>query len=179
MLVRETPVRFEFAEHSLDIDRRELRRRGERIAIEPQVFDLLVFLVRNRERVVSRDDLIAAIWSGRIVSDSAVTTRINAARRAVGDSGEAQTVIRTVARKGVRFVAEVQEHGTLPPPAAGVPAANAEALPPFAKPSIVVLPFRNISGDPNQHYLTDAVTSDLTVDLSRLRDMRLFPPLPP
>jgi adenylate cyclase len=167
-------VRFEFAEHSLDIDRHELRRRGERVAIEPQVFDLLVFLLRNRERVVSRDDLIAGIWGGRIVSDSAVTTRINAARRAVGDSGAAQTMIRTVARKGVRFVAEVQEHGTPPPLAAGVPAAYAEVLPPFAKPSIMVLPFRNIGGDPNQDYLTDAVTSDLTVDLSRLRDMAVI-----
>jgi adenylate cyclase len=164
-------VRFEFAEHSLDVDRHELRRRGERIAIEPQVFDLLVFLVRNRERVVSRDDLIAGVWGGRIVSDSAVTTRINAARRAVGDSGAAQTVIRTVARKGVRFVAEVQEHGT-PAPAAA--AANAAALPAFAKPSIVVLPFRNIGGDPNQDYLTDAVTSDLAVDLSRLRDIAVI-----
>lgn len=167
-------MRFEFAEHSLDVDRRELRRRGERIAIEPQVFDLLVFLVRNRERVVSRDDLIAEVWGGRIVSDSAVTTRINAARRAVADSGMAQTVIRTVARKGVRFVAEVQEHGTPPPQAAGMPAANAEALPLFAKPSIVVLPFRNIGGDVSQDYLTDAVTSDLAVDLSRLRDIAVI-----
>jgi TolB-like protein len=167
-------VRYEFGEHSLDEDRRELRRGGDQIAIEPQVFDLIVYLVRNRERVVSRDDLITRIWDGRIVSDSAVTTRINAARRALGDSGAAQTVIRTVARKGIRFVAEVQEHGAPPPPAAGVSAANAERLPPFAKPSIVVLPFRNIGGDPNQDYLTDAVTSDLAVDLSRLRDIAVI-----
>jgi adenylate cyclase len=167
-------VRFEFAEHSLDVDRHELRRRGEQIAIEPQVFDLLVFLVRNRERVVSRDDLIAEVWGGRIVSDSAVTTRINAARRAVGDSGAAQQVIRTVARKGVRFIAEVQEHATPAPPAAGVADGNVETLPPFAKPSIVVLPFRNLGGDPNQEYLTDAVTSDLAVDLSRLRDIAVI-----
>ncbi len=164
-------MRFEFAEHLLDVDRHELRRRGERIAIEPQVFDLLVFLVRNRERVVSKDDLIAGIWGGRIVSDSAVTTRINAARRAVGDSGAAQAVIRTVVRKGVRFVAEVQEHGTLPPLPMSIAAANAEALTTFAKPSIVVLPFRNLGVDYSQDYLADAVTSDLAVDLSRLRDI--------
>lgn len=164
-------MRFEFAEHSLDVDRRELRRRGKRIAIEPQVFDLLVFLVHNRERVVSKDDLIAGIWGGRIVSEAAVTTRINAARRAVGDSGAAQAVIRTVVRKGVRFVAEVQEHGTLPRPSVSMAPARAEAPTRFDKPSIVVLPFRNFGGDPSHDYLTDAVTSDLAVDLSRLRDI--------
>ncbi len=163
-------MRFEFGEHSLDVDRHELRRRGEQIAIEPQVFDLLVHLLRNRERVVSRDDLIAEVWRGRIVSDSAVTTRINAARRAVGDSGAEQTVIRTVSRKGVRFVAEVQEHGAnAPPPSVARPAID-EAPPPFARPSIVVLPFRNTSNDPAQEYFTDAVTSDLAVDLSCMRD---------
>lgn len=105
-------MRFEFGEHSLDVERHELRRRGEEVAIEPQVFGLLAYLLRNRDRLVSRDDLIAGVWGGRIVSDSAVTTRINAARRAVGDSGAAQTVIRTVARKGIRFVAKVREYGT-------------------------------------------------------------------
>jgi DNA-binding winged helix-turn-helix (wHTH) protein len=94
-------LEFIFADHLLDIDRRELRRGGERIALEPQVFDLLVYLVRNRERVVSKDDLLEAIWGGRIVSESTVTSRINAARKAVGDSGEAQRLIRTVPRKGI------------------------------------------------------------------------------
>ena len=98
-------MRFEFGEHLIDVDRRELLRRGEPVALEPQVFDLLVHLVQHRDRVVSRDDLIAAVWGGRIVSDSAVTTRLNAARRAVGDSGAAQAVIRTVTRKGVRCIA--------------------------------------------------------------------------
>jgi len=104
-------LRFEFREHSLDIDRHELCRRGEEVAIEPQIFELLVYLLRNRDRVVSRDDLIAKVWGGRIVSDSTVEARIHAARRAVGDSGAAQRVIRTVPRKGVRFVAEVREYG--------------------------------------------------------------------
>jgi adenylate cyclase len=166
-------VRFEFGEHLLDIERHELRRRGEQIAIEPQVFDLLVYLLRNRSRVVSRDDLIAAVWGGRIVSDSAVTTRLNAARRAVGDSGAAQTVIRTVARKGIRFIAEVQEHLASVQPQSAVSASPAglETTPPFAKAAILVLPFRNATGDPKQEYFTDAVTADLTVDLSRMRDI--------
>src|SRR5215813_6956788 len=93
----------------LDTDRRELRRGADAIAIEPQVFDLLVYLVENRDRVVSRDDLIASVWGGRIVSESTLATRINAARKALGDSGIEQKLIRTIARKGVRFVGEVRE----------------------------------------------------------------------
>jgi pimeloyl-ACP methyl ester carboxylesterase/DNA-binding winged helix-turn-helix (wHTH) protein len=98
-----------FDNYALDIDRRELKRGDEAIALEPQVFDLLVYLVQNRERVVSKDDLIASVWGGRIVSDSTLTSRINAARKAVGDSGEQQRLIRTIARKGVRFVCAVDE----------------------------------------------------------------------
>ena len=93
----------------LDLDRRELRRGVTSIAIEPQVFDLLEYLIRHRERVVSRDELIEAIWGGRIVSESALTTRISAVRSAVGDSGTEQRLIRTLPRKGIRFVGEVRE----------------------------------------------------------------------
>jgi DNA-binding winged helix-turn-helix (wHTH) protein len=96
-------VQFLFADHTLDTGRRELRRGEARIAVEPQVFDLLVYLVQNRDRVVSKDDLIASVWGGRSVSDSTLTSRINAARRAVGDSGENQNLIRTIQRKGLRY----------------------------------------------------------------------------
>ncbi|HEV2185720.1 MAG TPA: winged helix-turn-helix domain-containing protein [Stellaceae bacterium] len=164
-------MRFEFGEHLLDVDRQELRRGGEQIAVEPQVFDLLVYLVQNRDRVVSRDDLIDAVWGGRIVSDSAVTTRLNAARRAVGDSGAAQAVIRTVARKGVRFIAEVREQEPSTPAPWLVRPAGPETTRQAEKASILVLPFRNATSDPAQEYFTDAVTSDLTVDLSRMRDI--------
>jgi len=102
-------VQFLFDDHALDVERRELRRAGRLIAMEPQVFDLLVHLVRNRERVVSKDDLIEAVWHGRVVSESTLTSRINAVRKAVGDSGEAQRLIRTVQRKGIRFVGAVSE----------------------------------------------------------------------
>ena len=97
-----------FADHMLDTDRRELRRGSRLIAVEPQVFDLLIYLVQNRDRVVSKDDLIASVWGGRIVSDSTLTSRINAARKAIGDSGEDQKLIRTIARKGFRFVGAVR-----------------------------------------------------------------------
>ena len=104
---------FRFKDYALDVECRELRCGRTLVAVEPQVFDLLVYLVQNRDRVVSKDDLIAAVWGGRIVSESTLTSRINAARKAVGDSGEEQNLIRTVARKGVRFVGAVRE-GQLP-----------------------------------------------------------------
>ena len=103
-----------FGDYTLDIDRRELSRGGERVALAPQVFDLLVYIVRNRDHVVSKDDLIEAVWDGRIVSESAVTTRLNALRNAIGDSGAEQRLIRTVSRRGVRFVGEVREENGLP-----------------------------------------------------------------
>jgi DNA-binding winged helix-turn-helix (wHTH) protein/pimeloyl-ACP methyl ester carboxylesterase len=118
-------VQFLFAHHNLDIDRRELRRGGNLVAVEPQVFDLLVYLVANRDRVVSKDDLIASVWGGRIVSESTLTSRINAARKAVGDSGEEQRLIRTMARKGFRFVGDVTESKK---PAE--PSASAKVAPP-------------------------------------------------
>jgi pimeloyl-ACP methyl ester carboxylesterase/DNA-binding winged helix-turn-helix (wHTH) protein len=104
-------VQFRFGNHAVDVERRELRRGSDLIDLEPQVFDLLVYLIRNRERVVSKDDLIASVWGGRIVSESTLTSRINAVRKAVGDSGEQQGVIRTVARKGFRFIGSVDGDG--------------------------------------------------------------------
>lgn len=104
---------FSFTNYTLDTDRRELRRGSGRIPVEPQVFDLLVYLIENRDRVVTKDDLIASVWGGRIVSDSTLTSRINAARKAVGDNGEDQAFIRTVARKGVRFVGEIEQASAL------------------------------------------------------------------
>ncbi len=83
---------------------RELRRGTRLIAVEPQVFDLLVYLVRNRERVVRRDDLIGAIWHGRIVCESTLNTRINAVRSAIADNGKSQRLVKTWLRKGVRFI---------------------------------------------------------------------------
>jgi adenylate cyclase len=102
---------YSFEDFSLDTARRELRRGGALIALQPQVFDLLEYSIRNRERVVSKDDLLAAVWNGRIVSESTLSTRINAARCALGDSGEEQRLIRTAHGKGIRFVGAVREQG--------------------------------------------------------------------
>src|ERR1700754_663738 len=104
-------VQYLFGEYTLDVDRRELKRGSELIPTGPQVFDLLVYLVLNRERVVSKSDLFEQVWRGRIVSESTLTSSINAVRKAVGDSGEEQRMIRTIARKGFRFVGKVEAGG--------------------------------------------------------------------
>jgi TolB-like protein/cytochrome c-type biogenesis protein CcmH/NrfG len=169
-------VQYLFADHILDTDRRELRRGSEPIAVEPQVFDLLVYLVQNRERVVSKDDLIASVWGGRIVSDSTLTSRINAARKAVGDNGEDQKLIRTSARKGLRFVGAVraQPNGVDPAHTPGpqpdeIYEQSRLALPLPDRPAIAVLPFINMSGDPEQEYFSDGISEDIITALSKLR----------
>jgi TolB-like protein len=160
---------FRFEDFSLDATRRELRRGGDLVSLEPQVFDLLVYLVRNRDRVVSKDDMIAAVWGGRIVSESALTNRINAARAAVGDSGEAQRLIKTLQRKGIRFVGAVREEQRPSVAAAAPPAADppptALALP--DRPSIAVLPFENMSGDAEQEYFASGMAEEIITALSR------------
>ena len=98
-----------FGDHRLDIERRELWCGANTIDLEPKAFDLLAFLVLHRDRVVTKDDLLQEVWGGRIVSESALTTRINAVRRALGDDGATQRLVRTFTRKGVRFVGEVTE----------------------------------------------------------------------
>jgi TolB-like protein len=168
-------VQFVFEDCVLDPGRRELIRGSKVIAIGPQVFDLLLYLVQNRERVVSKDDLLDAVWRGRIVSESTLTSHINAVRRAIGDTGEDQRLLRTVARKGFRFVAEVGETSPTDgdklvktkPAASHEPAGQPLALP--DKPSIAALPFLNLSGDPAQDYFADGVVEDITAALSRNR----------
>ena len=155
---------YYFNDFVLDSGRRELRRGNEQIALEPQVFDLLEFLIRARERVVSRDELLDTVWRGRTVSDATLSSRINAARMAVGDSGEAQRLIRTLPRKGIRFVGEVREAPDSPS-APSVPDTTESSEP--DKPSIAVLPFINMSGDPEQDFFADGMAEDIITALSR------------
>src|SRR5271166_6164497 len=106
-----------FEDYALDADRRELLKADRQIAVQPQVFDVLAFLIANRGRVVSKDEIIEAVWDGRVVSESTLTSRINAARSAVGDSGEAQRLIKTASRKGFRFIGTVRETAATETPA--------------------------------------------------------------
>src|ERR1041384_4045346 len=106
---RDIHVQFHFSNHVLDAGLRELTRGGQHVPVEPQVFDLLVYLVENRDHVVSKDDLMDYVWNGRIVSDSTLTSRINAARTALGESGNNPAMIRAISRKGFRFVGDVSD----------------------------------------------------------------------
>jgi DNA-binding winged helix-turn-helix (wHTH) protein/pimeloyl-ACP methyl ester carboxylesterase len=115
---------FLFEDFTIDVSRRELRRGSALVAVEPQVFDLLVYLIENRDRVVSRDDLIASVWGGRIVSESTLASRINAARQALSDSGEAQRLIKTIQRKGIRFVGALHDTARVASPTAKFPAQD-------------------------------------------------------
>jgi TolB-like protein/Tfp pilus assembly protein PilF len=162
---------FLFEDHILDIEKCELRRGSEQVKLEPQVFDLIAYLVQNCDRVLSKDDLITAVWGGRIVSDSTLTSRINFARKAIGDTGDEQRLIRTYARKGFRFVGQVQETtDSLPtdPHAQQVftPSSGARG-----KPCIAVLPFDNLSSDPEQEYFSDGVSEDIIVALAKHRSL--------
>jgi TolB-like protein/cytochrome c-type biogenesis protein CcmH/NrfG len=162
-------VQFLFRDHLLDTDRRELSREQVPVAVEPQVFDLVVHLMENRDRVVSKDELIDKIWHGRSVSESTLTSRINAARKAVGDNGASQALIRTIARKGFRFVGDVQTQlgAAAPEPVRIAQPPAAFSLP--ERPAIAVLPFTNMSGEAEQDYFSDGISEDIITALSKLR----------
>jgi adenylate cyclase len=163
-------LRYLFEDFALDTERRELRRGDNPIALEPQVFDMLEYLIRNNERVVTKSDLFAAVWRGRIVSDSALTSRVNAARAAVADNGGDQRLIKTLHGKGLRFVGAVREaaasqaRSETPEPSRPPP-----SLP--DRPSIAVLPFANMSGEAEQEYFVDGITEDLIAEFSRFRSL--------
>jgi TolB-like protein/DNA-binding winged helix-turn-helix (wHTH) protein len=185
-------VPFSFADCTLDVGRRELRRGSEAVPVEPQVFDLLVYLLQNRDRLVSKDDLIASVWRGRIVSDSTLTSRIHAARQAIGDSAGQQLLIRTVARKGIRFVGDVRE---TPEPA---PGGDTLRRPPLVEParpasvsptdsakadderdaprasrrgSVAVMPFADRSDTRVRGGAGDALAHDVITRLAKLRSL--------
>jgi TolB-like protein/tetratricopeptide (TPR) repeat protein len=172
-------VQFVFGECVLDTGRRELSRGGEAVAVGPQVFDLLIHLIENRDRVVSKDELFDVIWRGRTVSDSTLASHVNFARRAVGDNGGDQRLIRTISRKGFRFVGEVTAAPSrgaatltatqIEPDPARAEASTMDGLALPDQPSVAVLPFLNLSGDPEQDYFADGVVEDIISALSRIR----------
>jgi TolB-like protein len=147
-----------FDDFQIDIASGELRRGGQVVPLEPQVLDLISYLAAHSGTVITRDDLIEHVWGGRIVSDSAIATRINAARAALGDDGTAQRLIKTVPRRGFRFEAVVESTTKNAPLHAG-------------KPSIAVLPFQNMSDDAEQSYFSDGITDDIITELSRYDEL--------
>jgi TolB-like protein/Tfp pilus assembly protein PilF len=164
---------YRFDKCKLDTERLELRRDGELQAVEPQVFSLLVHLIENHEHVVSKDDLIDAVWDGRIVSDATLSSRISAARTAVGDTGKDQAVIKTMPRRGFRFVGQIESgegpatNGSGDATAAG----TAPLSPPDDRPSVAVLPFANRSGDTADDFFADGIAEDITTELSRFSSL--------
>ena len=187
-------MKYRFAHFEIDLNRHELRQSGEVVHIEPQVFDLIVHFVRNRDRIVSKDELIETIWNGRIISEAALSSRINGARRALGDNGNDQIFIKTFHKRGFRFLPDVQEISLssdrevspLVPDAVtsgGAPAnaslaevggltdvvsetTRAEEV---TRSSIAVMPFANNSGDAENDYFSYGLTEDIIRLLARNR----------
>lgn len=166
-----SPNVIRFGGYELDTALFELREAGERVAVEPQVFDLIVFLAKNSERTVTKDELFAEIWDGRIVSDAALSSQIKAARKVLGDDGGTQHTIRTIHGRGIRFVAPIdsvlEESSAEQDRIAEHPALTEMAT----KPSVAVLPLANLNGDPSEDYFADGITEDITTALSKNRSL--------
>ena len=155
---------YSFEDYCLDTQRRELHRGPLVVAIEPQVFDLLEQLIVNRKRVVSKEELIETVWRGRIISDSAFSSRLNAVRQAIGDSGRHQRLIRTYPRKGLRFIGTTNEQKSVVQ-AEHLKAGQSQG----ERPSIAILQFVNMSDDPEQDYFAAGVSEDISTAISKMR----------
>jgi TolB-like protein len=166
-------MRYRFAGFEIDARRYELRRDGALRHVEPLVFDLLHFLARHPGRVLTRDEIVRQVWQGRSVSDA--TGCVKAARRALGDSGEEPTYIRTVRGRGFEFTAQVtaEEAATIPAADAPVPEAGRRASGASSLPVLAVLPFANLSAEADE-YFADGLTEDIITNLSRFRDLRVI-----
>jgi TolB-like protein len=156
---------YRFGSFELDTARVELREDGEPRPVERQVFALLALLVENRERLVSKDEILEKVWDGRIVSEAAVASRVKSARQALGDDGKSQRFIKTVHRQGFRFVASVRAERDAPA-LVEAPTTRPE---PAERPSIAVLPFRLVGDAGPWTAIADALPHELIAELSRLR----------
>ncbi len=165
---------YRFGDCELDTTTFELRCGRAARDVQPQVLELLRYLIENRDRMVTKDELFENVWSGRIVSESALSSRIKAARQAIGDDGNAQRLIRTVHGRGFRFVGKLDQSETVAADG-GIDTENdaaAGAKPEpgtVERPSIAILPFDNLSGDPEQEYFSDGITEDIISALSKYR----------
>src|SRR5262245_55543131 len=161
---------FRFGSYVLDAERRELSRSGKRVALERQVFDILLYLLENRHRVVTRDDMLRAVWRGRVVSESTLSSRVTAVRQAIGDSGARQRLIRTVTRAGYRFIGAVTASRPL-----GHAASGSDIKTSSDKPSVLIVPFVNLSGHAQQDRFLAGLADELTTALIRFRQFVVVP----
>ncbi|MCG6883889.1 MAG: winged helix-turn-helix domain-containing protein [Silicimonas sp.] len=158
---------LEFEDFELDNAAAELRKAGELVPVEPQVFDLIAFLAMRPNQIVTRDDILADVWGGRIVSESAISTRINAARKALSDSGSDQRLIKTVHGRGFRFECT---------PKVRVMGSPEDSSQPFLspKPTVAVLAFESLSGDPERSFLAEGIREDISTELSRYSEVMVI-----
>ena len=163
-----------FLDFTIDFELLELRKESGVIALEPQVFKLLALLVDNRDRVVNKDELIEKVWGGRLTSDAAITSRINLLRKAIGDSGAQQKVIRTFPKRGYRFVADVTQDPIAEQATNVDQAAGVWSKPQLSNPTVVVLPFRGLSPSGEQDFLAEGLTEEISVALSRSSDITVI-----
>lgn len=163
-------MRYRFRDCELDIESRELRRAGQPVPVEPQVFDLLRHLVEHAGIATTKDQIFDAVWKGRIVSDSALISRIKSARRAIGDTGHDQEMIKTLHGRGFRFTSAVVALGPAARPAAGEGEQSSE---PDLQPSLTVRPLKDLCGLAGSRNLAEGMTSELVRLLSRLRWLKV------
>ena len=160
-----------FDDFELDTEHYTLYHQGQILNVEPLVFNLLVHFARHPDQVFSRDDLIKTVWTGRLVSDATVSTCVKNARKALGDSGDKQTYLKTVRGRGFRFTAQVSQQLTRPPQRVSLPTATARHT--NTMPSLLVLPFRTLSEQAIERELADGLTVDLNTILTRIPLLRL------
>jgi len=164
-------VIYRFNQFSLDTERYRLSLSDKPVSLEPLVFDLLVYLVENRGRVVTRAELLDNLWQGKVVTDAALGARLKDARKSIGDSGSKQKSIKTFHGRGYQFIADTTESETGYSPAAPEAQASSAILALPDEPSIAVIPFTNMSGEPEQEYFSDGITEDIITALSKIKNL--------
>ena len=162
---------YQFGNFELDTRSYQLRNDGSNIELEPKVFDLLSYLIMNREKLVTRDELFEKLWSGQVVSETSLSNQIKAARKAIGDDGKNQSIIKTAHGKGYQFIAGVDEMESQASPAWKNHRQIALEKAGDSRPSIAVLPFSNLNGNPDQEYICDGITEDILIGLCRFHSL--------
>ena len=164
---------YQFGEFKIDTQNYQLSSNGTAVDIEPKVFDLLSYLVVNRSKLVTRDELFDNIWKGQVVSDTSLSNQIKAARKIIGDSAQAQLCIKTVRGRGYQFVASVVETPDQATPLSLSITENSLGIRSKA-PMVAVLPFQNLSSDREQDYFCEGISEDITTELSRFTDIQVI-----